>query len=512
MSKRGLAKLGYLLLLAIFVLGSVLSVQAKEWKGKIQISISMGASKPVWEAVVKAYMAKNPGVTVILDDKEGGSAYTDWLSNQLAGGHITADIVINNTVAQYYAEGKFVDFGEYLIQKNPYAGNKRWMDTMNPAAYRSNGPNEEIFNLNVDSVQILWFYNKDIFKKIGVEPPKDFDELVGISKKIKAAGYIPIALAGDAQSFWEMTVGWLFRIYHDQFWRDHEPLVAVRKGDWNYDPERDGTWKFDPSKIDNDLPTKIKFNPIRVAKLLKEGKIGPDSDKYRAMYRNFARLIPEYVQPGFFGTSVSQAMQYFIRGEAAMWVDGGWFGAAFDRYMKDAPRKFELGYFWSPPMTDKEVAVKYTRSLGGPNGFIGVINKSKEQNDLNMDFMMFFSSPEGQSIRYQAMMENNQSPAGPSLVYNVKMPGKWASIFSGMGYRGECDLNPLGAFNRGFNDEQESVRAWVDYAQRYFKGELTVEKFSKIMQQVMVDAIPRWLKTRGYRPDALDDPSRDPTM
>ena len=161
-------------------------------------------------------------------------------------------------------------------------------------------------------------------------------------------------------------------------------------------------------------------------------------------------------------------------------------------------------------MKGNHVAVNYARSLGGPNGFIGVINKSKEQNDLSMDFMMFYASPEGQSIRYSKMEELNQSPAGPSLVYDVTMPEKWSSIFGGMGYMGECDNNPFGAFARGFNDEQQSVREWVDLAQRYFNGELSVDEFSKKMQKVMQDAIPRWLETRGYRPDALDDPSKDP--
>jgi ABC-type glycerol-3-phosphate transport system substrate-binding protein len=161
-------------------------------------------------------------------------------------------------------------------------------------------------------------------------------------------------------------------------------------------------------------------------------------------------------------------------------------------------------------MQSEHVAVDYARSLGGPNGFIGVINKSKEQNDLSMDFMMFYSSPEGQSIRYKKMEELDQVPNGPSLVYDVVMPERWASIFGGMGYMGECDNNPFGAFARGFNDEQQSVREWVDAAQQYFNGELTLDDFSKKMQKVMQDAIPRWLEIRGYRPDALDDTNKDP--
>lgn len=483
----------------------------KEWQGTITISIPMGATKPIWEELAKVYMEKNPKVEVVLDDKEGGSAYTDWLGNQLASGDTAADIVINNTVAQYFAEGKFVDFAEYLNKENPYMG-KIWKDGLDPAAYRPNGPKQEIFTLNVDSVQILWFYNKNIFEKVGVQPPNDWDELIEICKKIKEAGYIPVALAGDVQSFWELTMGWLIRIYHDQYWRDMEPEVVMQEGDYLYDPERDGTWQFDPNDIYNDTPDKIKFNGLRVAKMIQEGKIGADSDRYREMYENFAKLIPEYVPEGFFGMNVAQADELFIQGKAAMKVDGAWFAAGFERTMKDAPEKFELGYFWSPPMKGEHVAVNYTRSLGGPNGFMGVINKDKEHNDLVMDFMMFYASPEGQSIRYRVMEEIGQSPAGPSLVYDVTMPDKWRSIFGEMGFRGECDLNPFGAFARGFNDEQQSVREWVDLAHQYFKGQLTVEEFSKKMQKVMQDAIPRWLKINNYRPDALDDPSKDPSV
>lgn len=483
---------------------------ARELEGTITISIPMASTLPIWEELAKVYKEKNPKVEVVLDDKESGSAYTDWLGNQLAGGETAADIVLVNTVAQYYSEGKFVDYAEYLTQENPYMG-KIWMDGLDPASYRSNGPNQEIFALNIDSVQVIWFYNKDIFNEVGVEPPKDWDELIEICAKFKEAGYTPLALAGDAQSFWEMTTGWLFRMYHDQYWRDMEPEVALREGDYNYDPERDGTWEFDITDIANDTPEKIKFNGLRIAKMIQDGEVGPDSDRYREMYENFAKLIPEYVPKGFFGMSVDEANQLFIQGEAAMKVDIAAFAANFDKTMEDAPTKFELGYFWSPPMKGEYVAVDYARSLGGPNGFIGVVNKSKEQNDLSMDFMMFYASPEGQSIRYRMMEELEQAPAGPSLVHDVTMPEKWESVFGGMGYMGECDNNPFGCFARGFNDEQQSVREWVDNAQQYFNGEIDVEEFSKRMQKVMQDAIPRWLEINNYRPDALDDPSKDPS-
>ena len=135
-----------------------------------------------------------------------------------------------NTVA-HMAENKFVDFAEYLTMENPYMG-KIWMDGLEPASYRSNGPNQEIFCLNIDSVQILWFYNKNIFEEVGVQPPKDWDELIEICAKLKEAGYIPLALAGDTQSFWEMTTGWLFRIYRPVL---EYGTVIARRRDYGHD-------------------------------------------------------------------------------------------------------------------------------------------------------------------------------------------------------------------------------------------------------------------------------------
>ncbi|WP_045926020.1 ABC transporter substrate-binding protein [Bacillus siamensis] len=43
-----------------------------------------------------------------------------------------------------------------------------------------------------------FFYNKDIFQKLNLNPPKTWDELIDVSKKLKAHGYTPISFGTKA--------------------------------------------------------------------------------------------------------------------------------------------------------------------------------------------------------------------------------------------------------------------------------------------------------------------------
>lgn len=46
-----------------------------------------------------------------------------------------------------------------------------------------------------NQLEILgFFYNKEIFAKVGVTPPKSYEEFLAVAKKIKDAGYLPIIL------------------------------------------------------------------------------------------------------------------------------------------------------------------------------------------------------------------------------------------------------------------------------------------------------------------------------
>lgn len=491
---------------------SVENVESITQKGKITLSWDFNVKKDVWQAIADEYTRINPEVEIVIDQKDG-SSYATWLSNQLSSADPTPDIVINNEVKQFMADKKFVDYSQYLGKKNPYAGNQVWKEMLDEMAYQANGSNQEIYSLNTDSVMTTWFYNKDIFAKYNLDPPKTWDELITISKTLKSNGIIPLAIAGDAMSFWAWQMGWIFRVYTDQYFRDYEDKVIAQPGDYNYDKELQSDWKFDKNDKLNDNQKGYIVNLIRFAKMVNDGETGPNTDKFKDMVVNLKKFFPEYVPSGFIGTDNTTAVQYFIKGEAAMWIDLASFGAGFERTMSDAgTNKFNLGVFNYPAMTGDKAGVNYARTTGGASGYFGVVAKSKEQNDLVMDFMMFTASPEGQKVYFRKMEELNIAPTGPSLIKGVKMPEKWASTFEQLGVPGLADSNPYAAFSRGFMDTPKSVRDFQDNSQLLFDNKMTVEEYCIQMQASCVTNIKTWLKIKGFRPDALDDPKADPLI
>jgi raffinose/stachyose/melibiose transport system substrate-binding protein len=115
----------------------------------------------------------------------------------------------------------FLDFGPYLNQPDPYIGGKPWRDAVNLGAMlATESPANKVYDLNLDLLQVLWFYNKEIFSTVGITSvPTTWSQLLAACARLKKAGYIPLALAGDYDSLWAGNGGWLFRMYADQYTR-----------------------------------------------------------------------------------------------------------------------------------------------------------------------------------------------------------------------------------------------------------------------------------------------------
>lgn len=114
-----------------------------------------------------------------------------------------ADFVNTNENSDLNEDQKFVDFKPWLETENPYTG-KLWKESFNLDGMGVNldDPNLQTLQaLNFESVQILWMYNKEMFEKAGItDTPKTFDELIATYDKLKAAGYIPFTIGGNALS------------------------------------------------------------------------------------------------------------------------------------------------------------------------------------------------------------------------------------------------------------------------------------------------------------------------
>lgn len=510
------------------------SEPGKQLSGSITIAIPMTSEEiSVLESVAQEYRKINPRVTINIDGSGASGTYNDWLNSILANNDmttVTADIVRNNKASQYFGSNKFVDISQYLSKKNPYADNSPWRDGFESIALTPNGSRGELYSLNFKSTQVSLFYNKSIFAEANINADEivtwsDFkNALQKIENTYPSGDVIPLAIDGSSSSFWAGQMSWLFRVYTDQYFRSVANDVHTQPGDWNYDEFFDGDWEYKPHPTDydsslseeernnlawfNDNAQTYTKNELRLLQGIMKSNYGPNTDKFKNMLANFKDVFPRYCGESF----SSDKSSYFWNGKAAITLDETSLLVLWKNKKEIAPdTMFDVGYFSFPIMEchpdypEGAPDMDYTRSIGGPHGYYGVINKTTKQNDLVMDFLMFWASKKGQDIEMQAMEELGIAIKGKPYIKDVVIPES-INLSSGMYLKGIADDNPAVLFARGLGDEPLSTRDFQSLTERLFVIQnLSIDKYATDMQNSLINNMSKYLKIRGYRSNCLDN-------
>jgi ABC-type glycerol-3-phosphate transport system substrate-binding protein len=488
-------------------------------------SMAQTGEEAGWKAVAKAYMAINPGVDVVVDLKPE-EGYPEWVQNIFTTASPTADIVnINN--AGSVAVGKSINYLEYADMDSPYSGGP-WTDQFNYSMQVRDLARGEWTALSLNSVQVIWLYNKDIFEEVGVEAPATWSEFVAVCEKISEAGYQPISIAGDFDSFWAGAMGWLAQIYADQTTRSMINVYRAQEGDYNYDPDIDGVWAYDPADPYNDDTWLVNTNEVRGYKAIADGEFAPDSVGMRTVWESFAQIFPQYAGgDAFFGTK--QARPLFYQGKAAIMVDGAW---ALMQYENDMAKvaggeevlmgdeavegitRFELGTFNMPSMEGAGIEAK-ARTIEVANGFLGCIAKDKAHDDLVVDFLMYFSSKEGQSEFMNAAIADEYNVSGPSLVYGVELPSDIKALFADLEFIGNGQKGFGNKLARGMagsaGDIQESYRLFYDYSFNFLSGNITVDDWLARHKANVSQYLGEAMELSGVSRTDLENPQNAPS-
>ncbi|MGF7050557.1 ABC-type glycerol-3-phosphate transport system substrate-binding protein [Paenibacillus sp. DS2015] len=492
--------------------------------GNINISL-MNASSSVWNAVANAYMAKNPGVKVNVDNKPP-DGYKEWLTAQFAAGEPSVDIVNNNEVGGLVNDGKFTNYYPYFDKTNNYTG-KPWKESFDLRAMGINlegvSTEDTLFNLNFESVQIVWMYNKDIFQKVGItEAPKTFKELIDAFKKAEEAGYTPLALAGDSKSMWSGQAGWLVRIYADQYLRDYINVIRSQEQDYSFVPGIDDTYKYDLTDPFNDSNSNVTKNEMRLWKAIKD-KEGPFKIAGNPQWKNYSenlKTLFSYVPEGFFGVKEEQAYNLFLTGKAATMVGtpGSYWQLPKDfadeekTGAKGGVKPFEYGFFNMPSMEGPEVLAP-ARTIQIPVGFYGIVNKDAKQNELNMDFMMYLTSPEGYLVYAEATQNSSDAAlSGAPALKDVVLPDEMNSAFADFEPIGNTEGYNSAANNlaRGMWDHQPSIQDWVGLVQRFFAGKVTTDQYLEQLQANIDKYMEPAMKEMKRELSDIENPERRP--
>ena len=505
--------------------GQTSSGEEKDFEGTITINTQAGpGADAAWQAVADAYMDKHPDVKVVIDLKPTDS-YAEWIQNMFGTENPTADIV-NINLAGSSANDKSINYMEYADQISPYSG-KKWTEQFNYEMQTRDLAKGEWNNLSLDSVQVMWFYNKDLFEKAGAEVPTTWDELVATCEKLYEAGIQPLSVPGDFNSFWAMQMGWLAQVYADQTTRSMLEVYRAHEGDYNYDPDVDGTFKLDISDPFNDDPWKVNQNPVRAYKAIVDGDYDPASEGMKTVWTNFAKIFPKYAGgDAFFGTT--DGVPLFYQSKAAMYIDTGSRLVSFKLDMDKLAageqimagngedeitgvKKFEMGTFNMPSMEGPGIEAP-ARTVEVATGFFGAVKKDKEHDAMVVDFLMYFSSTEGQSLYLNTGLENGMTVQGPSLVNDVQLPDEYAQLFENLEFVGNTQKGYGQMMARGApGDVQNSLREWYDYSQQFLNGKITVDEWAAKHKENVMKYLDDSLAAAKISRTDLDNPQNEPT-
>jgi multiple sugar transport system substrate-binding protein len=184
------------------------------------------------------------------------------------------------------------------------------------------------------------YYFKSDFEKLGITPPKTWDEFLADSAKIKGQGVTPFT-AGLSDNAWLASA-----------WFDYLDL-RINGADFHL-------------------------------KLL-SGKEKYDSPEVRKVFAAFKQVLP-YFDPAVLGTTQNQAMSDFSQGKVAMYLLGAWAQPSVP-----ADKQSDLAFFQFPTI-DPSVPVA---EEGPTDGFIASAKTDKP--NLTKKFLDYVASPQAQS-------------------------------------------------------------------------------------------------------------------
>ena len=155
--------------------------------------------------LIERFEEMYPNVTVEVDRSSPVAgvnqleSLTQWIVPRVAAG-TAMDVAVNLAGPTFFGtKGWFLDMREYLEQPNEYIeGNTRWIDEF--PSYLMNQPMVVSLKGEIQGVPYMlspgpktaYYYNKEIFKKLNLEVPKTWEELMQISDKLTKAGYTAI--------------------------------------------------------------------------------------------------------------------------------------------------------------------------------------------------------------------------------------------------------------------------------------------------------------------------------
>ena len=487
----------------------------RRFTGQIVVATLDNPPDEAKQALARAYQKQQPGVKIVWQTTNTTpSAYASWLSGQLGRSSVGPDIVSGNSAPLFRG---FVDLDEYRAQINPYTG-RAWEDDYNFALYRELNDVGERTVMGTDGARPFWYYNKDIFGQVGIEPPATWNALVSACAKLRAARKVPISTTFDG-----VLPEWFASIYFDQYHDSWVEKVRVQPGDWNWDPELDDGFEFDTRNPL--LHASYTYSPQRFYRALKDKDktVRFDTPAVAEVIANLARVFPKYAIADFI--LAKDRYQPFLLGKTAMLVDGAWSLSALHQDLQGMTperavqlgvddhlvKPFEWDVFDFPAMNGPLVQSKVRSPEGTAGTYLCAVDKGPARTEMVMDFLMFWMSKPGFAAFVQGQADAGQlTPRGPSMVRGVQYPTDIQNLLAKLDPKGV--VGPAyGSFwvNGAGGSTTQGFRSLFISA---IQGRIDSLEYATQLQKHVQRNLDDLLKAAGLTEADIANPARRPSL
>lgn len=294
-------------------------------------TIPYGIGEPLMglTQVVQDFEARFPDTRVEIVATPG---VREYLVTQLSSGG--APEIINVNVEDVWVDvqkGWYVPLDPFLEAPNPFVvekgdpaapGYEQWWDMFKYQAISRGkaAPDNLNYCFSFDMVETGIFYNKNIFREVGVEVPETWDEYLVVCARIKEAGYIPVLMSIDSFN------DWCLDLFFDQLYYDLLPGIDLVK-----DPVRE---QYLQGYLDWD----------EIAFLYQQGFFGRDDPRYMECWR-LMYAFRQYCNQNLTGTDFIR--EFVTQRGAMIWN----VSALTYRLAGDKSLEFDWGVFYLPRFT-----------------------------------------------------------------------------------------------------------------------------------------------------------------
>lgn len=495
-------------------------IRGSSTKMKIDIALDYDGTEEGWQALANEYMRLcGNAVTVNLVTGLDTASYTDRLRNEENNPSTDWDIVQGNLLNS--VDGHCLNLADVIrSSKNPYAGNKAWVDVVEESAYVTDvtGSSDATYLLNTESLSTAWFINSKSAAEANITDttPETWDDLIAMLDKYQAAGYkYPFGISLSSDSITASQFYWLLRIYGDYYFRQEYTYTSK-----TFDPltETDSKFVYDKFATNQESYASFSFSYSRGLCIMLDASspyyCGPQSNIYKDFIYQLSRLA-KYIRPSAYNQSFNDVRTSFMAqkdggGKEAPQIMLDYTGSGL-AFLNAEALKNNIDFFDYPTIESDYVAKgTLTRDVGGNGGYLALFNYAKKkQQDLNKDFLKFVLSPYGQTIYYKALRENGRSPKGLTTVKNnlVIIPEAWKDFFQTdkVSFTGLADSNSMlniGVIGLQNLDKvtEKTVTLWQSILRT--ENQKSVEEFTEDWHYCLHSNWPKVATLHSWKEDA----------